>query len=221
MHPRPSSTAGSTRCSRSCSGRPTRSRSGCSARARTRRIARRRRAPGPAPTGRSCVTAGRLVPWVVRVSSNLAIDRWRRTRRARRHEAAFVSPGRSPSPSGSTCTARRAAASPARRRGAALPRRPVGSRRRRGHRLLARHREVERLSGARRVARRAHDRGGPAEAHRPRRLTPVEPDDDVLARADSQPLAAAPARVPTIASCCRVRACRACAIRSRNRESRP
>ena len=33
---------------------------------------------------------GSPVPWVVRTSSNLAIDRWRRARRARAHEATFV-----------------------------------------------------------------------------------------------------------------------------------
>ncbi len=34
--------------------------------------------------------AGSPLPWVVRVASNVAIDRWRRARRAAAHEAAFV-----------------------------------------------------------------------------------------------------------------------------------
>ena len=42
--------------------------------------------------------AGSPLPWVVRVSSNLAIDRWRRSRRARAHEAAFVAATLDPGP---------------------------------------------------------------------------------------------------------------------------
>jgi len=41
---------------------------------------------------------GSPLPWVVRVSSNLAIDRWRRSRRARAHEAAFVTAAIDPGP---------------------------------------------------------------------------------------------------------------------------
>ena len=41
---------------------------------------------------------GSLLPWVVRVSSNLAIDRTRRAHRARAHEAAFVASALDPGP---------------------------------------------------------------------------------------------------------------------------
>ena len=41
---------------------------------------------------------GSPLPWVVRVSSNLAIDRWRKARRARTHEAAFVASAVDPGP---------------------------------------------------------------------------------------------------------------------------
>jgi RNA polymerase sigma-70 factor (sigma-E family) len=44
------------------------------------------------------VRSGSPVPWVVRVSSNLAIDRWRRVRRARGHEVSPVAPAIDPDP---------------------------------------------------------------------------------------------------------------------------
>jgi RNA polymerase sigma-70 factor (ECF subfamily) len=42
--------------------------------------------------------AGSPLPWVVRVSGNLAIDRWRRSRRARAHEATPIPSKLDPGP---------------------------------------------------------------------------------------------------------------------------
>ena len=185
MRRRPWSTAGSTRCSRSCSAPPTKWLSGCSARAKTRLTARRKPAPGRAPTGPSSHAPGARCRGSSAVSGNLAIDRWRRSRRARAHEAAFVAATLDPGPD-RVDLYRALDALPRRQREVVVLR------------YLADLPEAEvaevigcslgtvksnAVSGTRRVARRADDRGGPDV--RPTDLddvTPVEPDDEMLAR---------------------------------------
>ena len=128
--------------------------------------------------------AGSPVPWVVRVSSNLAIDRLATGERNEGAGSSSAVPVFDPDPERIDLVprARSAPPPPTRRDGAAPPRRPVGSRGRRSARLLGRNREVERLSSAGRTARRAHDRGGTIV--KPQDLddrAPIEPGDELLA----------------------------------------